>query len=118
MDLMLVDFTVQGVTKREDIVSNKLIQEHNVSDQCPKTRLLLQDCTNIIEVVRELSVKDQKKGTKGQWKRRGRMQYLENKEVELKEVEGVSMARKKMESSEQEDNFDCTLATQRILEIL
>lgn len=61
MDLMLVDFTVLGVTKREDIVSNKLIHEHNVSDQCPKTQLPLQDCTNIIEVVRELSVKDQKK---------------------------------------------------------
>lgn len=38
------------------------------------------------------------------------MQYLENKEVELKDVEGVSMARKKRESSEQEDNFDCMLA--------
>lgn len=55
-------------------------------------------------------MKDQKKGTKGQWKRRARMQYMENKGVELKEVGEVTKARNKRESSEQEDNLDCMLA--------
>lgn len=86
VDSMLVDLTVKGVTEQEDRVSNKLIHKHNVGDQCPRTRLPLQDCTNSTGVVGELSVNDQKKGTKGQWKRRARMQHMENKEVELQEV--------------------------------